>query len=209
MDATGCTRPKASALRSRRSSGGLFRANRPVSVPQVTTVLLIVFTHRSAVYFHWTCFRSIIANRGAWGISNTHVPTESRPGHVALIAGFYEDPSAVTKGWKENPVEFDSVFNQSRYTWSWGSPDILPMFAKGASGDHVYTKYYSHKVEDFSGKISTSRLDTWVFNRVEKFFKDAQDDELLMEKLKQDKLVFFLHLLGLDTAGHTHKPHSR
>lgn len=125
--------------------------------------------------------RNIIKTQGRWGVSHARPPTESRPGHVSIIAGFYEDPSAVTKGetllvygiltilvafastercltccagWKANPVQFDSVFNRSRHTISYGSPDIVPIFCGGLQ--HSTWNSYPSDFEDFATGLSAS-----------------------------------------------------
>lgn len=151
--------------------------------------------------------KNIVLSRGYSGISNTRVPTESRPGHVAMISGLYEDPSAVTKGWQENPIDFDSAFNRSRATFAWGSPDILPIFVRGDSEkSHIFTDSYTNSEVDFSGKVNTSLQDKWVFDKFEEFLSNQSRVDFLKAN---DKVVIFLHLLGLDTAGHVHKPNSK
>uniref|UniRef100_A0A182JZE9 GPI ethanolamine phosphate transferase 1 n=1 Tax=Anopheles christyi TaxID=43041 RepID=A0A182JZE9_9DIPT len=150
--------------------------------------------------------RNTLLSEGVFAISSTRVPTESRPGHAALLAGVYEDPSAVFRGWKENPVEFDSVLNRSSVSYCWGSPDIVHMFSRGASPGRVHVTAYDSNDESFAQSTNTSLLDIWVFDRVQQFLVGEQQrkDGFFSQK----KVILFLHLLGLDTAGHVHKPHS-
>ncbi|GJV95037.1 GPI ethanolamine phosphate transferase 1 [Tanacetum coccineum] len=148
--------------------------------------------------------RSVIKGQGRWGVSHARPPTESRPGHVAIIAGFYEDPSAVTKGWKANPVEFDSVFNKSRHTFSYGSPDIVPIFCGALP--HSTWNTYPHEYEDFA--TDASFLDEWSFDQFESIVNKSKYDPKLKQLIHQDQIVIFLHLLGCDSNGHAHRPYS-
>jgi phosphatidylinositol glycan class N len=80
------------------------------------------------------------------------------------------------------------------------------MFEQGAVPGRVDAHCYGHEDEDFSKDAWV--LDEWVFERVKKLFADAKTNATLDAQLRQDKNVFFLHLLGLDTTGHAHRPYS-
>lgn len=110
-------------------------------------------------------------------------------------------------GWSTNPVNFDSVFNRSQHTWSWGSPDILPMFQLGAEPGRVDADSYGKAFEDFSK--DATMLDIWVFDKVKDLFGRAVHNATLDRQLRQDRNVFFLHLLGIDSTGHTDRPYSK
>ncbi|KAG0471833.1 hypothetical protein HPP92_016379 [Vanilla planifolia] len=182
------------------------------SAPAKRLVLLVAdglradkfFEQDAEGYFRAPFLRSIILEKGRWGVSHARPPTESRPGHVSIIAGLYEDPSAVTKGWKANPVEFDSIFNRSRHTFAYGSPDIIPIFCSGLP--HSTWGSYPHEFEDFA--TDASFLDLWSFDQFHSLLNRSYDDAKLQKLLGQDSLVIFLHLLGCDTNGHAHRPYS-
>lgn len=57
--------------------------------------------------------------------------------------------------------------------------------------------------------LDATALDVWVLDHLRELFTNATTDAVLDSHLRSDKVVFFLHLLGLDTTGHSYRPHSR
>ena len=57
---------------------------------------------------------------------------------------------------------------------------------------------YSYEEDqiDFGDK-DPSRLDQWVFTKVENFLNTSNTDPRAKKELESDKIIFFLHLLGL------------
>nr|VZH96683.1 unnamed protein product [Spirometra erinaceieuropaei] len=156
--------------------------------------------------------RDIILNKGSWGLSHTRVPTESRPGHVALFAGFYEDVASVTKGWQANAVEFDSVVNRSNRAWIWGGPDVVPMLQPpDRIGDNrVLISSYPRDMLDFTAENIT-QIDDWVVDAFSAFMANNSGLLLAEEGIHEDFRrgnFIFLHLSAADQLGHTAKPNS-
>ncbi len=95
----------------------------------------------------------------------------------------------MTKGWKSNPVAFDTVFNHSAFSFMLGSPDIVPMFSQSLVPEAVQAYVYSSDFEDFAG--DPTLLDSWVL--------DAWLENIPTHAmLNITGTLHFLHLLGSD-----------
>lgn len=189
---------------------GVERADARLRAPARRLVIFVADGARADAVFDEARGAAHVRSRargGAWGVSHARAPTESRPGHVALLGGFYEDPSAITKGWSANPVEFDHLVNQSNNAWAWGAPSVVPLFADGVDGARRFC--YDETLEDFASANDHGALDEWVFDRVVRFLEsNGVEGSSESDALDGDGNVFLLHLLGLDSSGHAHKPHS-
>lgn len=121
------------------------------------------------------------------------------------------------------------MFNRSRHTFAFGSPDIIPIFCGALQ--HSTWNSYPHEYEDFAtglliyfffslpilGQLfvisiyvyaDASFLDEWSLDQFEGLLNRSNEDVKLKQLLQQDNLVVFLHLLGCDSNGHAHRPYS-
>lgn len=57
--------------------------------------------------------------------------------------------------------------------------------------------------------LDATALDTWVLDQLTALFWNASADPALDAEIRHEQNVFFLHLLGLDTTGHSYRPHSK
>ena len=60
-----------------------------------------------------------------------------------------------------------------------------------------------------SCRVDATALDVWVLDQLRTLPHNATADASLDARLRADRTVFFLHLLGLDTTGHSYRPHSK
>ena len=56
------------------------------------------------------------------------------------------------------------MFNQSSTTFSFGSPDVIPMFARRAIPEKVKTWYYDDDEEDFTKGLLNTIIVPFYFN---------------------------------------------
>ncbi|KAL3279531.1 hypothetical protein HHI36_017040 [Cryptolaemus montrouzieri] len=140
---------------------------------------------------------SIRKTRGAWGVSHARLPTESRTNHVSILGGICEDPTAVFNKFREFPVDYDSVLNESKNAWIIGTRQVIKLFQLKDQIKHLKTTILpigAHKNED-----------AWVFDEMTSLLNNSRHSRLFEDSGN----IFSLHLSGIDKLAHSKKPYSK
>jgi len=146
--------------------------------------------------------KDIYRQQGRIGISRTCAPTMTRPGHIAIFAGFHEDPAASLMHLCYNPGDFDTVFNRSRNMIGWAHSYIVGYFVKLSHGG-APLRFDSYMERDLPEKLT---CDKWAFDKVENFLRNVDN---VREWRNYKPAVFFVYLADMDIAAHRFKPLSK
>ncbi|XP_018328043.1 GPI ethanolamine phosphate transferase 1-like isoform X2 [Agrilus planipennis] len=197
--------------------------------PPANRIVFILADGLSAAAFYTKNFstvtpflHSIKENESSWGLSHVQPPTESRPQHTALLAGFNEDPSSIFSRWKYNLYDFDTVLRLANMTFYFGSAACFRYFHKRESL-RTYKKklinnyltllleYYSNMIYvGFDRKIDHSvhpripiYVERAVFNKARNFIRKG-----LVPRSAKGQIIF-VYVEGTDLLAHSFSHHSR
>lgn len=80
----------------------------------------------------------------------------------------------------------------------------------GIAAKRIFMQTYSSDMETFFGKNSIAqRQSLWSYEKLKYMISESQLNSSLQEALIEDKLIYFVHMLGTDTSGHADKPASK
>ncbi|KAJ7921090.1 Phosphatidylinositolglycan class N-domain-containing protein [Mycena leptocephala] len=131
------------------------------------------------------------------------------PRHIFLMK--HSPLTLNLKGWKTNPYRFllriaGHLTHVLRRSHTRESPDMVIRRRRGKFTQGI-TTFASHSLPDFL--LDATALDAWVFDHLESLLQNATTNSTLDSQLRSPGTIVFLHLLGLDTTGHSYRPHTQ
>lgn len=146
--------------------------------------------------------QKILNHEGLAGIARTCAATQSRTGHIAIFAGFNEDPGVALTSFHKSSEVYDTIFNRSEATWGWGAREVIKIFSNILPSDEDVTFDTYNANEDI---VALYEYDNWAAEQVQQFLSSAENVNIAKSK---KPAVFLIHLGDLDVAGHKMRPNS-
>ena len=173
-------------------------------IPSNRVVLIILDGVRADTFFESVSsgkspfLRNIVTKRGVYGISHSKVPTESSPCFTAICSGHCEYASLMLKDLSDEEVIFDSIFNQTKYSFGIGKDSCK--FGKIAKQLECFNKdNYGYDFQDYM-------LIDELISKMSEVKNNKNND--LYKRLTSNKIAFIIHIENTDGIGHFWGPRS-